>query len=946
MFNVILNTTKNSLRYYLTFILLTASSVLVAQQQEVSLSSLDLSQMEQPVMQAAADISMTGQRMRIGNQDFSNGINVHAPSKGHVYVGGTAKTLNALVGVDSDKNRKLDPKKSQSLVNTDGSKLFFYTAARPGNPRRLIGVGQRISEIAPGSVEFIVEGDGKVLWKSGIMRQGDAPKPLVLDISGIQMLSLLVTDGKDGNSGDVANWANITIHYTKKKPLIVRADYLSKLSTDKAQFSSFFEPKLVKLPVYKGIVATEDWLIKTPVQNTEVSRVNKNDIVLSNGLTSRTFRISPNVATISLKNLATDEEYIRAIQPEALVMIDSVEYAIGGLGGQVEKGYFLSKWLDEMYALPNAFALKNFEVKNTTEHIRWKKRRWAPTTQWTTKGKELIFYYTHKSKKLKDVTVEVHYELYDNMPLFSKWIVVKNKGIEHTINHFTSEIIAHYETANHVDEPLDWKRPNLYLENEYAFGGFTYEESDQSIFWEKDTTYTSQVNWSLKTPCILKSKPPVGPNKTLGNGENFTSFRTYLMPQDGSDRERNSLAQRKMYRALAPWATENPIFMHLTSTSDQVIKRAIDQCVATGYEMVILSFGSGLNMEDTSAKNIQRYTKWADYAHERGLEMGGYSLFSSRSINKETDVIDIETGKPGGAKFGNAPCAGSEWGINYNKTIKNFFVQTGFDFFEHDGPYPGDFCASTNHPGHKNYYDSQYTQWESTVELYGWFREKGVYMNLPDFYFLSGGNKCGIGYREVNWSLPRAQQILLGRQNIYDGTWTRTPSMGWTFVPLTQYHGGGQAATLEPLSEHLSDYNSHMTQNYGSGVQAFYRGPRLYDTEKTKQVVKANIDHYKKYRDILNADIIHLKRPNGQDWDGIMHIDPKLKTKAFVMLYNPLEIAIKRKIKLPLYYSGLSDKVAISIADKPSKKYKLNRAYEVEVEIEIPAEGNTWLTLE
>ena len=69
---------------------------------------------------------------------------------------------------------------------------------------------------------------------------------------------------------------------------------------------------------------------------------------------------------------------------------------------------------------------------------------------------------------------------------------------------------------------------------------------------------------------------------------------------------------------------------------------------------------------------------------------------------------------------------------------------------------------------------------------------------------------------------------------MYDGLWERLPGMCWTFVPLTQYHGGGAAATLEPLNDHIPDYKAHMIQNYGAGVQACYRGPRLYDTPETK----------------------------------------------------------------------------------------------------------------
>ncbi|MEJ0103453.1 MAG: hypothetical protein WDO19_13255 [Bacteroidota bacterium] len=129
--------------------------------------------------------------------------------------------------------------------------------------------------------------------------------------------------------------------------------------------------------------------------------------------------------------------------------------------------------------------------------------------------------------------------------------------------------------------------------------------------------------------------------------------------------------------------------------------------------------------------------------------------------------------------------------------------------------------------------------------------------------------------------------------------------MSWGFVPLTKYQGGGPEAVLEPLSEHLKDYEQLMMQYYGAGVQACYRGPRLYDTDKTKTTVTNVITWYKKYRDILNADIIHLRRADGRDWDGWIHINPQLKSKALIMLFNPLKESITRTIKLPLYYTGI-----------------------------------------
>lgn len=194
--------------------------------------------------------------------------------------------------------------------------------------------------------------------------------------------------------------------------------------------------------------------------------------------------------------------------------------------------------------------------------------------------------------------------------------------------------------------------------------------------------------------------------------------------------------------------------------------------------------------------------------------------------------------------------------------------------------------------------------------------------------------------------MPRERQLVLGRQNIYDGLWKTIPSMSWTFVPLTEYHGGGKAATLEPLSEHLDDYEGHMMQNYGAGVQACYRGPRLYDTPKTKAVVTNVINWYKKYREILNSDVLHLRRPSGRDWDGIMHVNPNLKEKAMVMVYNPLGKDIERELELPLYYTGLTNFAMVREKEGASKRYKLDRDYSIKVKVRIPANSYSWLVIE
>ena len=709
--------------------------------------------------------------------------------------------------------------------------------------------------------------------------------------------------------------------------------------------------KFDHLPTYslpKMKNENDDWLLgKVDYISSVFKSENGNDLIITNGLISREFRVQPYFACFSFRNLMTPKEMIRAIQPEAQIDIDSAHYNIGGVKGQFEYAYMKYDWLEKFTNDSSAFQLKDFEIKNIQTRFPWKPKRWTLDKQWPPKGKEIIFYFELPATSTEGIKVAVHYEIYDNLPLMSKWITVENNSRKKiTINSFKNEILSVVEEESVVGGDHGLKAPHINVQSDYSFGDMTSKYADHTTYWLPDSLYTSQVNYNLQTPCLLESKPPIGPGYRLQPQQKFDAFYTYEMMYDSYEKERCGLAERKMYCILTPWTSENPIFLHLTTTDPKKVKEAINQCAATGFEMIILSFGSGLNMEDTSEANIQKIKALVDYAHSKGVEMGGYSLFSSRSIDAKDDVINPETGKPGGAIFVNAPCLGSEWGLAYLQKLKTFITKTGFDLLEHDGPYPGDICASTLHPGHENMYDSQWKQWWLSVSFYRMLRGKDIYVNAPDWYFLNGTSKIAMGYRETDWSLPRAQQIIIERQNIYDGTWEKTPGMGWMFVPLVQYHGGGAGATIEPLHEHLDVYRTHLIQNFGSGVQAAYRGSRLYDTPETEAMVKGVVQWYKKYRKILNSDIIHLRRPDGRDWDGIMHVNPQLKEKGFVMLYNPLDKPVTRRIKLPLYYTGLTTIAKIKVEESKSKIYKLDRDYSVEVTVKIPAEGNTWLVVE
>lgn len=707
-----------------------------------------------------------------------------------------------------------------------------------------------------------------------------------------------------------------------------------------------------------------DWLVEgvhTPVQFDR----DGNTLRLSNGIIERTFLLEPNLGCYSFRQMQTGEEFLRGIKPEGQVVINGATHEIGGVTGQPNYAFFMHDWLDTMEATPDAFVFTGYSEHAVEAPFEWKRVRHAVDMPWPPAGRGITFSFSppEDSSVPDGVEIHVHYELYVGIPVLSKWISIENgSDQEIIINSLTTEMLAMMETKSEVNlarttrprmfpnqiDPNDLAQmfpARMQVLSDYSMCGMSPYSADQTTFWEPDPDYATQVNYDRSWPHLYTSRYPYGPGARLASGETFTSYRNHQLLHDSDDRERKGLGVRKMLRTLAPWITENPTMLHLRYSDSETIRAAVDQCVEVGFEMIILSFGSGFNMESTDPEYIARIKDDFAYAHERGIEIGGYSLLSSRRISDEHDVINPETGKPG-AYFNHAPCLASEWGLEYFEKLKNFMTETGCNLLEHDGSYPGDVCASHDHPGHEGLADSQWAQHKIIDEFYKWCRSEGIYLNVPDYYLFNGSNKIAMGYRETNWSLPRAQQIIHTRQNIYDGTFLKPPSMGWMFVPLVEYHGGGAAATIEPLREHLDTYEMFLVQNLLSGVQACYRGPRLYDAPETKAVVKKWVDFYKEYRAILESDIIHLRRADGRDWDGILHANPDLERCGFTVLFNPRTEPITRDIRLPLYYTGVKNTAFIREQDGEYESYDLDRDYNAHVTVTIPAGGFTWLVIE
>jgi len=481
----------------------------------------------------------------------------------------------------------------------------------------------------------------------------------------------------------------------------------------------------------------EDWLVTQVKEPVKIEKIlDGREIVLSNGLIGRTFRLQPNAATVAYDNLMTGESIIRGIKPEAIVELDGQKYEVGGLQGQIEYAYLQTETIESLSSNPDSFQFSGSEIGDIKERFSWERKRYSAQPTWPPEGKSLILRFVPPDDKLKGLTLSIHYEMYQGIPLLAKWLTIYN-GCERPVKlgTFTSEILAAVEYESLVGEPAQWEYPNIHIESDYEFGGDDSRNANKTVYWIADPQYGTQVNYKLKTPIMLEVRPPIGPDLIIEPGGTFESFRTFELIYDSTEQERKGMSLRRMYRTIAPWSTENPIIMHVRNADPKSVRLAVDQCAEVGFEMVIMTFGSGFDMENIDPGYMAQIKGLVDYAHSKDIELGGYSLLASRRISDEHDVINPETGKAGGAIFGNSPCLSSKWGIEYFEKTTTFIEQTGLDLLEHDGSYPGDVCASTSHPGHNGLNDSQWKQWKKITDFYKWCRGRGGISERPGLVF-------------------------------------------------------------------------------------------------------------------------------------------------------------------------------------------------------------------
>ena len=190
-------------------------------QESVPLTSLDLTKWQQGWGEPQIDLSIEGKPLRIGGETFAKGLGSHAGSALHVELFGETERFTARIGVDDE---------------TEGR----------------------------GSVVFLVYGDGRRLFDSGVMHGGDPARVLDVDLRGVQVAMLVTTPAGDGIDHDHANWIEANFWVNGRTPRTIDAPAEEKvLLTPKPGP----EPR-IHGPVVDGVRPGRPYLYRIPCTGT------------------------------------------------------------------------------------------------------------------------------------------------------------------------------------------------------------------------------------------------------------------------------------------------------------------------------------------------------------------------------------------------------------------------------------------------------------------------------------------------------------------------------------------------------------------------------------------------------------------------------------------------------------------------------------------------------
>ncbi|MCA8975002.1 MAG: hypothetical protein KDC98_09785, partial [Planctomycetes bacterium] len=279
-----------------------------------------------------------------------------------------------------------------------------------------------------------------------------------------------------------------------------------------------------------------DWLLDPSPYVARVERdADTGVVILDNGLLALRLSGGGRMALIGLEQRTAGQQLLRAAASLGEFVLDGRTVRLGGLEGQPDHAFLREEWLADMKPIATAWQNTADETGPIRERFAWQRRRHcAPDAVWPPRGRHLAIRFSGPDQALAEVSITVHFELYDGIPMFAHWLELEvGSGRREPVNvdSFTSLRLPIVEAESRVEpQRLGVRLPNIHVETDYAFHAMTGADgSSHCVRWLEDPEFHTQVNYQKQTLCLLEVKPDVGPDITVPPGGRFETFRTFVL---------------------------------------------------------------------------------------------------------------------------------------------------------------------------------------------------------------------------------------------------------------------------------------------------------------------------------------------------------------------------------------------------------------------------------
>lgn len=124
----------------------------------------------------------------------------------------------------------------------------------------------------------------------------------------------------------------------------------------------------------------------------------------------------------------------------------------------------------------------------------------------------------------------------------------------------------------------------------------------------------------------------------------------------------------------------------------------------------------------------------------------------------------------------------------------------------------------------------------------------------------------------------------------------------------------------------------------------------LWQNDESKTIVVGWAATMDKYRDLINADVVHLRNPSGRSWDAMIQVDPRAPAgspRGMAILWNPTRRSLNVTSPISVYYCGFAAGATVQALwkDGTSRALPVGASFTVPVARTLPPQSYDWVVL-